>query len=271
VTHCVLYPFRSDADESEVLHPEGFGLRQAARVTIFVGFLCLSGLGNPIVGQEPGGFGGTWSYGFSTTYSPDSSHILIGDSEQRRIWTVGAAYSHLLHESPHFRFDYEAVVMPVWEERDPTVTGTEFFVSGQAIVTNQTPVRVVDVTNKPVGSILIGNGTYTPLYAMFGTQQTYGAAITPLGARVSAMPHWRLQPTFAIDLGFVFGSRAIPIDDGTAFNYTFAMGPGIQFYSDAHTSWRMDYVYRHFSNAGQGNQNPGVDQGVLRLTISRNR
>jgi hypothetical protein len=85
------------------------------------------------------------------------------------------------------------------------------------------------------------------------------------------MPRWRLQPTFALDLGFVFGSRPIPIDDATAFNYMFAMGPGIQFYLGKRDSVRMEYVYRHFSNAGQGDQNPGVDQGVLRLTVSRHR
>ena len=192
-------------------------------------------------------------------------------SEQRRVWTLGANYSHVLNQGPLFRFDYEAVVTPVWEERDPTVTGTEFFISGQAVVTQQTPVRVVDVTSKPVGTILTGNGTYAPVYAFFGTENTYAAAVTPLGARVSAMPRWRVQPTFALDLGFVVGSRAIPIDDGTSFNFSFALGPGIEFYSNARMSWRVEYVYRHFSNAGLGNENPGVDQGVVRVTVSRHR
>jgi hypothetical protein len=253
------------------MHPEGFGLRKAALVSIFAGFVCFFGQLNPVRGQEPGGFGGIWSYGVSGTYSPNSSHILIGESERRQVWTLGVNYSHVLRQGPRFRFDYEAAVIPVWEERDPTVTGTEFFASGQAIVTQQTPVRVVNVTNKPVGSILTGNGTYAPVYAFFGTANTYAAAVTPLGARVSVMPRWRVQPTFALDLGFIVGSRAIPIDDATQFNYTFALGPGFQFYSNAHTSWRVEYVYRHFSNAGQGSQNPGVDQGVVRLTMSRHR
>jgi len=221
--------------------------------------------------QEPGGFGGVWSYGASWTYSPDSSHILIGESEQRQVWTLGGNYSHILSQGPRFRFDYEAAVMPVWEERDPTVTATEFFVSGQAIINQLTPARVVRVTNQPVGTALTGNGTFTPIYALFGTESTYAAAVTPLGVRVSAMPRWRVQPTFALDLGFVFGSRAIPIDDATAFNYTFALGPGIQFYSNAHTSWRVEYVYRHMSNAGRGDENPGLDQGVVRVIVSRHR
>jgi hypothetical protein len=122
-----------------------------------------------------------------------------------------------------------------------------------------------------VGTILTGDGAYAPVYAFFGAENSYAAAVTPLGARVSAMPHWRVQPTFALDLGFVIGARAIPIDDATRFNYMFAIGPGIEFYGGAHTSLRVEYVYRHFSNAGQGEENPGVDQGVVRLTVSRHR
>jgi hypothetical protein len=34
---------------------------------------------------------------------------------------------------------------------------------------------------------------------------------------------------------------------------------------------RAEYIYRPMSNAGQGDQNPGVDQGVVRVTISRHR
>ena len=51
----------------------------------------------------------------------------------------------------------------------------------------------------------------------------------------------------------------------------FALGPGIELYTDAHTSWRVEYVYRHASNAGQGNLNPGLDQAVVRLTLSHHR
>ena len=34
---------------------------------------------------------------------------------------------------------------------------------------------------------------------------------------------------------------------------------------------RAEYIYRPMSNAGQGDQNPGVDQGVVRVTISLHR
>ena len=246
-------------------------MRKAALVPIVAGLVCLAGLTVPVLGQEPGGFGGVWSYGASGSFSPTSSHILIGDARLRQVWTLGANYSHLLLAGSRLRLDYEASVMPVWEERDPTVTGTEFFVGGQAIVTPQTPVRVVNETNQPVGAVLSGSGTFTPVYALFGTESTHAAAVTPLGARLTAMPRWRVRPSLALDLGFVISSRDLPIDNSSQFNYMFALGPGIEIYTDAHTSWRVEYVYRHASNAGQGNLNPGLDQAVVRLTLSHHR
>jgi hypothetical protein len=214
------------------------------------------------------GYGGVSSFGISATHSPDSSHILIGDSGQRRIWTAGVEYTHILRQSSLLRLDYEGSIMPVFEETDPTVVGTLFYSSGQPIITSQSPVRVLHIANGPVGTVLTGNNQTVPLYALFGKQNTYAAAVTPIGIRVSAMPRWILQPSMALDLGFVVSARDIPLDDCSQFNYTFAIGPGLQFFNGPHTSLRVEYLYRHISNAGQGAQNPGIDQGVVRLTVS---
>jgi len=246
-------------------------LRKAALVSIVAGLVCLSSFDRPVLGQEPGGFGTVQSFGFSSSYSPDSSHILIGSAGQRRIWTLGAEYTHLLRQGPRFRFDYEGSILPLFEETDPTVTGTVFASGGQNIVTPQRPVRVLHIANGPVGTILAANGSIVPLYALFAREDTYGGAVAPIGARVTALPRWRVQPSFALDLGFVVSARDIPIDDADQFNYMFALGPGIQFYVDRKTSWRVEYIYRHVSNAGQGNQNPGIDQGVVRVTVSLHR
>ncbi len=246
-------------------------MRKAALVSIFAGIVCLSASGAAGRGQEPGGFGGTESLGFSTSYSPDSSHILIGDCEQRRVWTVGAEYTRLLRQNPGYRLDYEGSVMPVYEETDPTLTGTEFNLNGTLIVTPQAPVRVVYVTSAPVGIAITGKSTSVPIYATFGRQSTYAAAVNPLGARISAFPRRRFRPSFALDLGFVASTRDIPLDDSDRFNYLFSFGPGLEFFTDRKTSWRVEYLYRHMSNAGQGTQNPGVDQGVVRITLSLHR
>jgi hypothetical protein len=232
--------------------------------------VCAASSAHPLRGQEAGGYGGVRSFGFSSSYSPDSSRILIGDSGHRRIWTLGAEYTHLLHQTQRLRLDYEGSLMPLFEETDPTVIGTVFTSNGQAIVTPQSPVRVITTTNQPVGSVLTGSGM-VPLYALFGREDTYAAAFAPLGVRATALPRSRLQPSFALDLGFVVSARNIPIDQGTQFNYMFAVGPGVQFFADRYTSWRVEYIFRHVSNAGQGIQNPGIDQGVVRVTVSLHR
>ena len=258
-------------DDPEPMRPEGLRLRKAAVVSIFASLISLPCLGGAVLGQESTSRAGIQSFGSSSSYSPDSSHILIGESQHRRIWTLGAEYTHRLHQGPLFRLDYEGSLIPVYEETDPTVVGTKFTFAGQDFITQQAPVRVVSVAHGPVGAAETGLTTSVPLYALFGRQNTYAAALSPLGVRVSALPHWRLQPGFAVDLGFVLSARDIPVDHTSQFNYLIAFGPGLQFFGDNHLSWRVEYLYRHVSNAGQGNQNPGVDQGVVRVTVSRYR
>ncbi len=253
------------------MRPEGFCLRKAARVSIFAGLISLPCLGHAVLGQEAVSLAGVQSFGFSSSYSPDSSHILIGESEHRRVWTLGAEYTHRLLQGSLFRLDYEGSLIPIYEETDPTVVGTKFTFAGQDFFTQLAPVRVVSVAHGPVGFAATGLTTSVPLYALFGRQNTYAAAFSPLGVRVSALPRWRLQPSFAVDLGFVVSERDIPVDHASQFNYVIAMGPGLQFFGDNHLSWRVEYLYRHTSNAGQGTQNPGVDQGVVRVTVSRHR
>jgi hypothetical protein len=259
------------AGDSQPLRAEVLPLRKSCPVWLPAGFVCLLACSVSALAQDTGTFGGRQSFGLSATYSGDSSHILIGESEQRRIWTAGVEYTRLIHQNPLFRLDYEGSILPIFEETDPTVIGTSFTSSGQTIVTSQPPVRVVSVVNGPVGTILSASGAFVPLYAMFGKQNTYAAAITPVGARISAMPHWRLQPSLALDTGFVFSSRDIPVGDSARFNYLLAFGPGLQFFGDNNISWRVEYLYRHLSNASQGDQNPGIDQGVIRLTVSLHR
>jgi len=241
-------------------------LRKAALVSLFAGLVCLSGWG-----QEPGGVGGVQSFGFSSGYSPDSSHILIGLAEQRRTWTAGIEYTHLLHAGRQFRFDYEGSVVPFYFESDPTVTGTVTTINGKTLITPEAPVRVIFVDRGPVGTIVEGHGATVPIYATYGRQNTYAAALVPLGARASVFPRSHIQPSFSLDLGFVVSSRDLPVDESDQFNYLFAFGPGVQVYSNARSSLRLEYLYRHISNAHMGNQNPGVDQGVFRLTLSRHR
>jgi hypothetical protein len=69
----------------------------------------------------------------------------------------------------------------------------------------------------------------------------------------------------------VVATRDIPVENASQFNFMFSFGPGVQIYSTPQSSIRIEYIYRHISNAGLGNTNPGVDQGTFRFTIIRSR
>jgi len=211
--------------------------------------------------------GGADRFGFSATWSPDSSHILIGLSQQRRTWTLGAEYAHRLNSSGRVRFEYEGSVLPLYEETDPTVTGTTVTIGGQTFNTPQTPVRVVAVAHGPVGTATEGELS-APIYAVFGRQDTYAWSLAPLGIRASLFPRRRIQPSLGLDAGFVVSHRDIPIDNADQFNYMFAFGPAVELFVNPKTSWRLEYMYRHLSNAGEGALNPGIDQGVVRVTLN---
>jgi hypothetical protein len=241
-------------------------LRKVALVSLFASLVCCIGWG-----QEPGDVGGRQSYGLSWSYSPDSSHMLIGLAEQRKTWTLGVEFTHRITSGEHFRLDYEGSYLPVYEESDPTVIGTTTAIAGHTFVTYEQPTRVIFVDHGPVGTATMVDGVSSPIYAIFGRESTFAAALAPLGARVSGFPHSWIQPSFSLDLGFVVSERDLPVDECDQFNYMFSFGPGVQVYTNARTSVRMEYIYRHISNAHQGYQNPGVDQGVLRLTLSRHR
>lgn len=239
--------------------------QKATLVSIFA-LVWLAGWGAPVWGQ---GVGGVQSFGITSSYSPDSSRILIGESEQRRTWTGGAEYTHLLHRGQRLRWDYEGSFLPYYMESDPTLDGNYYTLpSGQTVITRQAPVRLTTVPRGPLGSEPTGT-TSVPLYALLGRQNTNGAEFSPLGARISALPCRRVQPSFSLDLGLVATAHQIPLDNTDNFNFMFSFGPGVQFFAGRQSSLRLEYIYRHISNAGMGYENPGIDQGVVRLTMSR--
>jgi hypothetical protein len=268
---------RNDAESRRPPVPKGPSLHKVTLVPLVICFLSLSSPHgrSQVPGRNVDAWsrvpGGTQSLGTSITYSPDSSHMLIGLAESRRTWTAGVEYTHLVHYGDLLRWDYEGSVIPLWEESDPEMIGTSATVAGSTYVTTQAPVRVTFVDRNPVGVASDGSGPTSPIYPLYGRQNTYAAALSPLGTRMTAFPDRKLRPSFAVDLGFVVASRDIPVDDSDQFNYMFAFGPGVELYTSQWSSMRLEYLYRHISNAHQGFVNPGVDQGVLRLTLSHHR
>jgi hypothetical protein len=196
------------------------------------------------VGQD---YGGKQSFGISGSYAPDSSHILIGISEQRRTWTAGGEYTRRLFKRDRFRVDYTGSLNPFFQESDPTLIGLEATLTPGAppTILPLTPTRVVTVDHAPIKTVCGVEPSCYPVYNLYGRQSTYGASISPLGARISLFPRLRLQPSFATDIGLLFSTRDLPIDDTEKLNYQFSFGPGVQVFSAHNAAARLELVYRH--------------------------
>lgn len=232
---------------------------------IFLSLCFLGAFGVSVLAQE---LSGRQSFGISSSFAPDSSHILIGDAEQRRVWTAGLEYSRRLWGNGSLRLDYEGSVAPFFQERDPTLVAEYAIINGNRVTVPASGLRVVYANNDPVGGG--GFGNTIPLYPIYGSTKTYAFAISPIGARISGFSSHRLQPTFSTDLGMVFSSRDLPVDDSASVNFLFSFGPGVEILR-GNGAIRLEYLYRHMSNANSGDNNPGVDSGVFRLTLSRLR
>jgi len=150
------------------------------------------------------------------------------------------------------------------------MVATETTLLGYTVVTPVTPQRVISVSHTPIGGECVS--TCAPIYPVYGKDEiTYAVTVSPIGARAIFLPRHRVQPTFATNLGVVISSRDIPADNSALFNYQFSFGPGVQVFASRNTAVRLEYVYRHISNANMGTINPGIDQGVFQLTLSRYR
>ena len=225
-----------------------------------------------LLGQQENRFDFKSSYGVTTTYSWNSSHILIGLSWRRRITTSGFEYTHRLLENAKIKLEYAGEVSPFYRESDPAINKMIGTYDGEAYLLLIPLTRIFGSYpgNMPIGNDCIGPNTCFPVYGVQGPNEiTYGFAAAPLGSRIIFRPKQRIQPTFLANVGMVFTQRTIPIDDAASVNFQFSFGPGVQVYATRNYSFRIEYLLRHISNADIGLQNPGIDQGVFRISLSR--
>jgi opacity protein-like surface antigen len=104
-----------------------------------------------------------------------------------------------------------------------------------------------------------------------GRQWTYAQGLSPAGTRINLLPRRRLQPTASFLAGYVLSTKKIPIDTAGAFNFTFEFGAGLEYYQSPSRSISLEYQIQHFSNAHTAVSNPGVDNGLFKLTYNFGR
>ena len=223
------------------------------------------------------------SFGIFGEYSNDSSHILLGDAEQRKLLNFGASYSLRLVAGRIVSFQYYAEVRPVVLESDPlfhekltlkdssgTTVNDYAFVLGQACRTENLSFSGKDEKGNP----------YTETAAITCARRwTFGEGMSPVGIKLNFLPRHRLQPVLTGMGGYMFSTQPIPVADAGSFNFTFEFGAGLEFYRSrkksnslfGNRSMRAEYRYHHISNHDTAYANPGIDNGMLQITYTFGR
>ncbi len=224
---------------------------------------------HPAFGQSAKNLGGRQALGVSVSYAPTSSDLLLGIAEKRRTLSLGGEYSRRLWSSGNFFLEYAGSIEPFFRESDPTLVGTiSVPIAGfPPVIQHTASERVIRVSHAAIGESC--GGSCVPIYGLYGRENTYAFAASPIGGRFGLFQGKRLQPGFMANTGFVIASRDLPIDNAAGFNYQFSFGPGVEVYTAQRTAFRLEYVFRHISNADSGKYNPGIDQGVFRLSLYR--
>jgi hypothetical protein len=209
-------------------------------------------------------------------FSNDSSHMFLGQEQNRKIVGIGVSYARRLKATNFVEWTYEAEMRPVNFVRDP-------FVTGVATLTIQgTPTGIVTLpfsgtfSGPTMADCASGTTVTTGMssgvgYAQTITQQcssrwTYAGGINPLGQRVSFATRHRVQPYVVANGGFLVSPRDLPVNDSARFNFTFEGGAGVEWFRDRRHSIALDYRVQHLSNAYRGHYNPGIDSGIFRVT-----
>lgn len=201
-------------------------------------------------------------------YSNDSSHIIMGRAQDRRFSFLGLQYDRVLLRRGWGVVAYQAEWRPVVVTVDP---------EEYDVATVQTPGQATETYSSTTRPTVCIPATATYLTATdipqtvtyvttCGHTQTFSQGLTPLGFRMNMMPHRRWQPVVSASAGIMLSTRPIPMDQAGSFNFVFDFGAGVERIADSGRAWRLEYLVQHYSNKDTANLNPGVDNGILKVS-----
>lgn len=210
------------------------------------------------------------SFGVLMAYSNDSSHMLLGVSERRKLLNIGVSYSRKLLVTRFGTWTYDGELLPVALESDPLTRS----VNVETSPTNGTVVNdggAPMVTCAPLVNqynFALDGITYTGVdtFTCYGRQWTIGEAISPAGLQWNFLPRRKVQPLIEGHGGYMYSTHPIPVGGAGAFNFTFDFGGGIEYFRSHSRSIRVEYRYHHISDHYTSIENPGIDNGVLQLS-----
>ena len=151
------------------------------------------------------------SFGVFGAYSNDSSHILLGDAENRRLLSFGVSYSRRLFINHVVNWQYDGELLPVALESDPLSR----YVNNQTLPT----VTTTTVTSGPIISCAavmtpytyeLNGITYsgTEDISCHGREWRIGEAMSPVGLQWNFLPRRRLQPLVVGHGGYMYSTQA---------------------------------------------------------------
>jgi hypothetical protein len=212
-------------------------------------------------------------------YSNDSSHIILGDAENRKIGAIGFQYQRRLVNRRLWNFSYTAEMRPGMLESDPMQTDTHIVtlpVDEAGVYTGtQDAVLRCRASNSPY-NFTFPSSTSPVLFAgdeivTCSRRTVIEQGFSPAGVRFNLLPRHRLQLTFSSYGGYMFSTQEVPVPDAGSFNYTFEFGGGLEYYRTHNRSVRLEYQVQHFSDKNTSDYNPGVDNGFIKLTYAFGR
>jgi hypothetical protein len=215
------------------------------------------------------------TFGFLVAYSNDSSHMLLGVAENRKLLNLGATYSRRLFQNRMVNWMYNGEILPVALESDPvlhSVTTYTLPTPGPPFVTTFEPITACQsgsgTTTYTAGGGIVYSFNYTDTCSR---RWTVGEAISPVGFQWNFLPRRRLQPVILGHGGYMYSTKPIPDAGSGSFNFTFDFGAGLELYQTRTRSVRIDYRYHHISDHYTTAENPGIDNGLFTLTYSFGR
>jgi opacity protein-like surface antigen len=221
-------------------------------------------------------FGRKNTYAAFFDYSNDSSHIVLGSAEGRKFTELGFQYERRLKSGPHLVWKYTAEFRPLIAESDlmTAESGTETsppptqtFVNAPMASLGCRPSSIgYSFTDPNTGTVYAGTE-----YFACSRRWTYVEGLSPLGTRINLLPRRRWQPTGSLLTGFLLSAKKIPLDTAGSFNFMFQLGAGIEYFRTSTQSIRLEYQLQHFSNAFTASSNPGVDNGLFKMTYTFGR
>lgn len=213
------------------------------------------------------------TYSLFSAYSDDSSHILLGDAENRKLLEFGVGYGRRLLRDRFVNWQYNAEFLPLALESDPVIVNTVHWTSPEKFTESGTYVQLAPCVPSSGSFSKKQDGiTYSYTYTNICSRQwSVGEAISPIGFQWNFLPRRKLQPFFIAHGGYMFSTKPIPIPTAGSFNFTFDFGPGIELYRSKTRSIRAEYRFHHISDADTSNPNPGIDNGLFQLTYSFGR